>query len=220
MINLNNYFAFHPMAAPGENSVYWMILKYFKSHPGAVFPTQTDLCDSLKKEFNLEICTQSAISKALKNLYKKDIKIGEEVFTLLKDRDGYHLQKKDFGKISDLLGIEDVFEKEKVHKLSANTLVFSFKEGGAEKFKDELLKIYPEDVFFKLLVYDNTLFIMFNEDNSRFSENFVQMSRFFIKREEFKKRLEKERKALEEFRAAQRKTKEEKEEAKRWSKRR
>lgn len=223
MINLNTYFAMHPTLKRGTCDVYWMILKYFTNHRDVILPTQAVMCIELKREFNLtknrSICTQGAVSKALKKIQDQDIKIGTNIYRLVKDKAGYTLQKKTFGKISDLVGIGDIFEKEQVYELTSNTLVFLFKEGGAEKFKGELNRIYTEDVFFKLLIHENTLFMMFNDKHYRFSKTFSEMIRFFdergkyLKRVEIEKlRLKKEREEAEKFKAQQRKFQEELEE--------
>lgn len=219
MINLDNYFSMHPAMESGINAVRWMILRYFKSHKSATFKTQLEICDELKKEFQLtgnNVCTQGAVSKALKKLQKEDLKIGEDIFNLLKSEGQYSLQKKEFSKLSTLFGIGKIFEKEEVYEISSCALAISFKEGEAENFKQKLIDIYPEDVFFKLLICDSTLIMMYNKKHSCYTDNIGEMKKFFKDRAKFlervaekKRREEAERKTAEKFKAQQRKFQEE-----------
>ena len=183
MINLEKYFAMHPAMNPEAPDIYWMILSYFKRHQYAEFKTQVEMCDALKKEFKLtdkKTCTQGAVSKALKNICKQDIKIGDDIYVLSKDDGKYTLRIKDSSNLSSLFGIGNIFVKEEVHKLSSNTLVFLFTGNkSAEKFKKTLSEIYSEDVFFNLLICDNTLLMMFNEKHPYRDDIFDKMQNFF-----------------------------------------
>ena len=192
MINLEKYFAIHPAMESGAYDVYWMMLRYIKSHQYAEFKTQLEICDALKKEFKLtdnNVCTQGAISKALKKIQKQDIQIGNDIYVFSKDEGKYTLQIKDSSNLFSLFELGNIFEKEEVHKLSSNTLVFLFKNKGAEKFKEALNKIYSEDVFFNLLICGNTLFMMFNEKHPYRNDIFDKMQNFFKLRAQYFKKM-------------------------------
>lgn len=192
MINLENYFAIHPAMESGTHDVFWMILRYFKSHRYAEFKTQLEICDALKKEFKLtdnNVCTQGAISKALKRIQGQDIQIGNDIYALLKDEGSYALRIKDSNDLSMLFEIGNIFKKEEVYNLSSNTLVIAFKNKGAEKFKEALNKIYSEDVFFDLLICDNALLMMFNEKHPYRDDIFYKMQNFFKSRARHLKKI-------------------------------
>lgn len=203
MINARNKLAFIPNTTPYyEYDSFQLLLKYFllclspnyrvgdavkqqAIKRGLSFRTQNDIGKALTQVFGLQprdnsksAFSQSAISQMLKQITHQEIVIDGRSYRFCKV-DGAYTLEPIAGSIEKLFDIKDAFVREKVLKVSDNTLAFSLNPKNAEAFLDTVRLCFPERIFFSTFLHEGTLILMFDDTENGWKECYTQFSNYF-----------------------------------------
>ncbi|MBR2071556.1 MAG: hypothetical protein IJ963_04005 [Phascolarctobacterium sp.] len=154
------------------------------------FETQEELVSDLKQFLinnNQSVyvgITQPNISRALKILMKHSYLKGNQIYTLVKSPKKYHFVRMDAGLIPLFKFVNAKEDKDSLHILSENTLVFCIPKDKHEAFIATLEEHFPTDTLWDYSSLEKHLMLMFNTATPEQEANCKLFKRFFeIKKE-------------------------------------